>query len=85
MEKTLNGSFVGRGEVKGYNFNKVKETEKGFIYQKEKDGNISYEVFKKKYNKRFDCISYPTSKAFGSWAWDCKTLNRAEYILNTFK
>lgn len=83
--KQLQQQFQGRGEVKGYTFTQIRVTDKGFIYSKELNGSLSYEVFKRKENKRFDCISYPTSNSFGIWAWDCKTLERAEEILNNFK
>mgnify|MGYP003589061730 CR=1 FL=1 len=83
--KQLQQQFKGRGEVKGYTFTQIRVTDKGFIYSKELNGSLSYEVFKRKENKRFDCISYPTSNSFGVWAWDCKTLERAEEILNNFK
>lgn len=83
--KELQQQFKGRGEVKGYTFTQIRVTDKGFIYSKELNGSLSYEVFKRKENKRFDCISYPTSNSFGVWALDCKTLERAEEILNNFK
>ena len=83
--KQLQQQFQGRGEVKGYTFTQIRVTDKGFIYSKELNGSLSYEVFKRKENKLFDCISYPTSNSFGVWAWDCKTLERAEEILNNFK
>ena len=83
--KQLQQQFKGRGEVKGYNFTQVQKSDLGYVYQKELNGSLSYEVFKRKENKRFDCISYPTSNSFGVWAWDCKTLERAEEILNNFK
>ena len=82
--KQLQQQFQGRGEVKGYTFTQIRVTDLGFIYSKELNGSLSYEVFKRKENKRFDCISYPTSNSFGVWAWDCKSLERAEEILNNF-
>ena len=82
--KELQQQFQGRGEVKGYTFTQVSKTDLGYIYQKELDGKISYEVFKHKENKRFDCVSYPTSNSFGVWAWDCKTLEKAMERLNNF-
>lgn len=57
--------FQGRGEVKGYTFTQIRVTDLGFIYSKELNGSLSYEVFKRKENKRFNCISYPTSNSFG--------------------
>ena len=82
--KQLQQQFQGRGEVKGYTFTQIRVTDLGFIYSKELNGSLSYEVFKRKENKRFNCISYPTSNSFGVWAWDCKSLERAEEILNRF-
>jgi len=82
--KQLQQQFQGRGEVKGYTFTQIRVTDLGYIYQKELDDQISYEVFKRKENKLFDYIYYPTSNSFGVWAWDCKTLERAEEILNRF-
>ena len=63
--KQLQQQFQGRGEVKGYTFTQIRVTDLGFIYSKELNGSLSYEVFKRKENKRFDCISYPTSNSFG--------------------
>lgn len=82
--KQLQQQFQGRGEVKGYTFTQIRVTDKGFIYSKELNGSLSYEVFKRKENKRFDCVSYPTSNSFGVWAWDCKTLERAIEVFNKF-
>ena len=31
-------------------------------------GGIGYEVFKRKINKRFHCVSYPGDESFGRWA-----------------
>ena len=52
---------------------------KGYIY---KATNIEtkmthYEVFVRKYNKRFNNICYPSSKAFGIWAWTFHDLEKA--------
>ncbi|MDH6343157.1 hypothetical protein M2480_001783 [Parabacteroides sp. PFB2-12] len=31
-------------------------------------GAVVYEVFKRRINKRFNCVSYPGDEAFGFWA-----------------
>lgn len=74
---TLPIQFQGRGEVKGYIFTQTYKTDRAFIYEVYSDDSIHYEVFKRLLNKRFACESYPTSKAFGIWAWTCMTLEDA--------
>lgn len=69
--KLLQESFIGRGEVKGFIFTQLNKSEKGFIYKVDTGSSIHYEVFKFRYNKQFDCVSYPGSSAFGLWAWSC--------------
>ena len=76
--KKLPENFFGRGEVKGYEFNQVCKTKRGFCYEVQLSDRIShYEVFLSKINKRFACESYPTSKAFGIWAWTYRTKESA--------
>jgi len=77
----LQNCFFGRGEVSGYKFTQISKTDKAFIYEVSSGGSKHYEVFKRFVNKRFACESYPTSKAFGIWAWTCMTLEAA---LNKF-
>ena len=80
--KELRKTFTGIGQVKGYEFLQICKTEYGYLYEvKEKDA-IHYEVFKRRENTLYDCVSYPTDKAFGLWAWTCSDLERAEDKLN---
>jgi hypothetical protein len=82
--KPLQKKFAGRGEVKGYEFSLVSKTKWGFCYEVSYDGIIThYEVFLRKINNRFGCESYPTSKAFGYWAWTFKTKDKAIRKLNS--
>lgn len=69
--------FIGKGEVKGYEFRLLSKTDKAFIYEVSSSGTKHYEVFKYRINKRFSCISYPNSKAFGIWAWTKENLESA--------
>jgi hypothetical protein len=71
--------FIGRGEVKGFEFCHVEQSEFGLLYEV-KDGNrIYYEVFRKKSSPpTHESYQYPTSKAFGIWAWTYKTLGEAK-------
>lgn len=75
--KPLPKQFQGKGEVKGYLFNQISKTDKAFLYEVGQGGTKHYEVFKKKINRRYACISYPTSKAFGIWAWTYMSLEQA--------
>ena len=71
--------FKGRGEMKGYKFSQIAMNDFAFIYEKRwlDSLSITYEVFERRINKRFDTISYPSSKSFGIWAFDVATLDKA--------
>ena len=69
MVKELSTYFVGRGEVKGIEFTQIHKTDYAYMYECVNNGQIHYEVFKRKENKHFNTVSYPSSKAFGLWAW----------------
>lgn len=75
--KDLKEYFVGKGEVKGFIFNQIKKNKYGYIYEVDTGNGKHYEVFKKRINTMYDCISYPSSKSFGSWAWAVGDLDRA--------
>jgi hypothetical protein len=79
--KELEINFLGRGQVKGIKFSQIKKTENGYIYELNDKGRVYYEVFKRKENVRYSCISYPTNKGFGIWAWTTPYLDRANDIL----
>ena len=80
--KELKEYFVGIGQVKGYIFNQIRATKWGFLYEVSEGGLIHYEVFKRRENTMYDCISYPTDKAFGKWAWTFMDLDNAIEKLN---
>ena len=80
--KELKSYFVGIGQVKGYIFNQIKSSDYAYLYEVSENNVIHYEVFKRLENARFNCVSYPTDKAFGIWAWTCETLERAEDKFN---
>mgnify|MGYP001075943040 CR=1 FL=1 len=89
----LEKSFTGGGEVKGCTFHQIAEFEKCYIYAKVKNGYTTYEAFEKKnvsvcidfearqYSDTEFKERYPKSKDFGSWAWECFTVERAIDIL----
>ncbi len=88
----LEKEFLGVGEVKGFKFTQIEESEKGYIYKVETELNeIHYEVFKKVITNKYDfenkksldieMESYPRSARFGVNAWNVNSLERANEIL----
>ena len=75
--KPLPTEFIGRGEVKGFHFTQIKATDMAYLYRIESNGSFHYEVFKKRENARYGVVSYPTSKAFGIWAWTYRNYEKA--------
>ncbi len=80
--KLLRKQYQGKGEVSGYNFHQIKQTDKAYIYEATSGDSKHYEVFLKVINRRYACVSYPTSKAFGTWAWTYMSLEKAEKKYN---
>lgn len=78
--KELNEKFIGRGQVKGFIFTQKNKSKAGYVYEVNTGSTIHYEVFKRKENKQFNCISYPSDKAFGFWAWCCSDYERALFL-----
>ena len=52
-------------------FSQIVRSTRAYIYKvtDTETEHIYYEVFERRFNRRFKCISYPTDKAFGKWAW----------------
>ena len=81
MTQTLDISFEGKGEVKGFLFTQVVKGEKSYIYEVKFNNSRHYEVFKRKetpllvdFEKRLYSETefkemYPKAKDFGVWAW----------------
>jgi len=69
--------FIGRGEAKGFKFTQIRCADRAFLYEVDTGDGIHYEVFRKRINRRFARVSYPTAKAFGIWAWTYMSLNKA--------
>src|SRR2546428_13866776 len=76
--RELPDNYIGKGEVKGFYFKKLFGNEFAYLYEvSDSDGNQRFEVFNRKINVRYSCISYPGSKSFGLWAWSCTTIDKA--------
>jgi hypothetical protein len=67
--KQIPTEFIGRGEVRGFKYSKLDSPNGGFIYAVDNNGTKYYEYFLERINKQFNNVSYPSSKAFGVWAW----------------
>lgn len=78
--KELETTFLGVGQVRGFKFTQISMTKYGFLYEVNTGDRIYYEVFKKRINPRFSCVSYPTIRAFGIWAWTTPNKIRAYTI-----
>ncbi len=91
----LEDQFIGIGEVKGFAFTKIKESNYGYIYQVINGSVMYFEVFKKKsapictdfenriYDESLQKVRYPKSNDFGIWAWTYHKLDKAFEKLNS--
>jgi len=73
---------IAAWELSGSYFKQLMKSDKGYMYEKSYMGCISYEVFKRRENKRFNCISYPSSPSFCFWAWDYRDYENALRAFN---
>jgi hypothetical protein len=67
--KELDNYFIGRGEVKGFSFSQLDSNSKAYLYEVNTGYSVHYEVFERKENTRFNCVTYPNSNSFGKFAW----------------
>lgn len=82
--RELKTEFIGKGQVKGFKFTQLKKTEYAYLYEVDTGSSIHYEIFEKKENTQFNCISYPSNKAFGIWAKTTRSYEAALNYLNEF-
>ena len=75
--KELKEYFSGKGQVKGYVFNQISKTKHAYLYEVKGDNTKHYEVFKRRVNTLYECVSYPSNKAFGVWAFTLMDLDSA--------
>ena len=80
--KELNTTFKGRGQVKGYVFSQIRRTKHAYLYEVKGNNTTHYEVFNRKINTMYDCVSYPTDKDLGLWAWTFGSLDFANEKFN---
>lgn len=81
--KELPIEFEGRGEVKGKSFKLLISSDNAYLYECTGENfNTHYDVFRRRENRQFNCVSYPASKSFGKWAWTFNNLEEAEKKYN---
>lgn len=92
---TLPDEFSGRGEVVGFNFKKIKETDSHYLFEVSYSGNKHYEIIKKTTSPL--CIDfskkvysdtdfkevYPKAHSFGTLGWTVKKYEGAVNLLYT--
>lgn len=80
--RELPTEFVGKGEVKGFHFRQLDKTEKGYLYEVVTESGTHYEVFERRVNELYGTVTYPSSKAFGIWAYCIGKLDKAKQRLS---
>lgn len=65
--KELEEVIKGRGEMKGFTFTQLKKSDFAYLYEvfEDESGHKTYEVFRRKVNNQFGCVSYPKCNGFG--------------------
>jgi len=68
--KELQKEFEGRGETRGFHFKQLHKKDAGYLYAVNTPNLCDhYEVFQRKVNSQYNCVSYPQSPSFSIWAW----------------
>ncbi len=79
--KKLSVEFIGKGEVKGFQFRQLQRGQKTCLYEVLSEGLIHYEVFKIKIGKipKSEQLyeQYPKANSFGIWAWTYRDYEKA--------
>ncbi len=87
--KELEKEFVGVGEVKGFLFRQIMQSETAYLYEVNDEGSFHYEVFKRVEKQASQAmrdnvlinfsakVSYPSAKSFGTTAWTYRNLDTA--------
>ena len=78
LQKEPKSQFIGKGEVKGFEFTLLFANSRAFMYKVSNGGLTYYEVFLRKIHSKFGHVMYPRSKAFGLWAWSIFNFNKAK-------
>lgn len=82
--KELPKTFIGKGQVKGFTFTQIKKTDNAYLYLVDTGNGKHYEIFERRENNRFNCVSYPGNKSFGVWAKTTLSETKAFELLKEF-
>ena len=82
--KELQETFTGKGQVRGFKFTQIKKTQYAYLYRVDTGVSKHYEIFERKENTQFNCISYPSNKSFGVWAKTTSDYNCALSLLDMY-
>lgn len=80
--KELHKNITGKGVVKGFLFSQIQQSETAYLYKVNSGTSTYYEVFEKTQRTNSKQHCFPTSKAFGIWAWTFSTIEKAEEKFN---
>lgn len=75
--KELPQCFIGKSEVRGFQFNQLKRSGSAYLYEVRGSGHAYYEIFECRINSRYGNVMYPSSNAFGVWAVTTTELDKA--------
>ena len=67
--KLLEKEFLGKGEVRGFEFKQVQKSNTAYVYEVNSGCSIYYEVFRRVVNTKRQKEVYPLAKHFSIWAW----------------
>ena len=67
--KLLEKEFLGKGEVRGFEFKQVQKSNTAYVYEVNSGCSIYYEVFRIVVNTKYKKEVYPLAKHFSIWAW----------------
>ena len=67
--KLLEKEFLGKGEVRGFEFKQVQKSNTAYVYEVNSGTTIYYEVFRRVVNTKRQKEVYPLAKHFSIWAW----------------
>lgn len=85
--KELDEVIKGRGEMKGFTLTQLKRSYFAYLYEvlEEETCHKTYEVFRRRENVQFGCVSYPKSNGFGDSAYMGKTFRSLDKAMAYFE
>lgn len=80
--KLLEKEFLGKGEVRGFEFKQVQKSNTAYVYEVNSGTTIYYEVFRRVVNTKRQKEVYPLAKHFSIWAWTVMNYEDAKRKFN---